>query len=164
MEKPVNDTALSDANRTITLADPCDLCSCMVRLYELISAPKDPTLFRAELFVRFMLNGKGENDGIYVTVKTSDLRTLLVSETNGAHGIAWASPGAYFWPLLVEAPGATRAECERFQVRMSVQTHQQYLYLSVVRITLYFSDSTTLVAEEFDQEILQAGSISFASP
>jgi hypothetical protein len=148
-----------------------ELCFCLLRLYELISAPKQPTLIRAELFT---LTGDGDNKdhdtGIYLIVKTSDDRTLLASVNNadssGKDMTEYNDDSHHIVPLVVEAPGVTKGDCGGFKVHMSIKTNGDDTWtIDDARVTLYFSDGTTLVAEQFDFSLVNDGaSTDFAAP
>lgn len=83
--------ALRDCDSGETLrADK--LCACVIRLYELMTAPSQPTLCRAELWTLTGDKGKDAATAIYTAVKTADDRTLLASATGAdcsADGSAW---------------------------------------------------------------------------
>ncbi|WP_258565294.1 hypothetical protein [Streptomyces sp. WELS2] len=114
-----------------------------------------PTLSRAELFT---LTGDDDNKdhdtGIYVTVKTGDERSLLASinnaDSSGKDMTTYNDDSHHFVPLVVEAPGAGKSECSGFRVRMSIKTNGNDNWsIDVARVTLYFSDGITLVADKF---------------
>ncbi|GHG93105.1 hypothetical protein [Streptomyces rubradiris] len=114
-----------------------------------------PTLSRAELFT---LTGDDDNKdhdtGIYITVKTSDEKSLLASinnaDSSGKDMTTYNDDSHHIVPLVVEAPGARKWECSGFRVRMWIKTNGNDNWtIDVARVTLYFSDGTTLVAEKF---------------
>jgi hypothetical protein len=148
------------------------LCACVIRLYELITAPKQPTLYRAELWTLTGDKAKASSTAIYVAVKTADDRTLLASATGAdcsVDGAAWTiyvHKSSHIVPLVVEAPGISKADCGGFLVRMWVKTYNidEPWTIDTVRITLYFSDGTNLVAENVAVELLRDASTEFAAP
>jgi hypothetical protein len=112
------------------------------------------TLSRVELFT---LTGDEDNKdhdtGIYVTVKTSDGQSLLASVNNadssGKDMTTYNDDSHHIVPLVVEAPGALRSDCRGFKVRMWIKTNGNDNWsIDDARVTLYFSDGTTLVAEQ----------------
>lgn len=112
------------------------------------------TLSRAELFT---LTGDEDNKdhdtGIYVTVKTSDGQSLLASVNNadssGKDMTTYNDDSHHIVPLVVEAPGALKPDCRGFKVRMWIKTNGNDNWsIDDARVTLYFSDGTTLVAEQ----------------
>ncbi|MGW2956197.1 hypothetical protein [Streptomyces eurythermus] len=112
------------------------------------------TLSRAELFT---LTGDGDNKdhdtGIYITVKTSDEKSLLASinnaDSSGKDMTTYNDDSHHIVPLVVEAPGARKSDCSGFRVRMWIKTNGNDNWtIDVARVTLYFSDGTTLVAEK----------------
>ncbi|MFF9586447.1 hypothetical protein [Streptomyces achromogenes] len=114
-----------------------------------------PTLSRAELFT---LTGDGDNKdhdtGIYITVKTSDDRSLLASinnaDSSGKDMTTYNDDSHHIVPLVVEAPGTGKPDCSGFRVRMWIKTNGNDNWtIDDARVTLYFSDGTTLVAEKF---------------
>ncbi|MEU5079780.1 MULTISPECIES: hypothetical protein [Streptomyces] len=114
-----------------------------------------PTLSRAELFT---LTGDGDNKdhdtGIYITVKTNDEKSLLASinnaDSSGKDMTTYNDDSHHIVPLVVEAPGTGKSECYGFRVRMWIKTNGNDNWtIDVARVTLYFSDGTTLVAEKF---------------
>ncbi|MFI2205398.1 hypothetical protein ACH47Z_32370 [Streptomyces sp. NPDC020192] len=113
-------------------------------------------LFRAELFT---LTGDSDNKdpdtGIYVTVKTSDEKSLLASinnaDSSGKDMTTYNDDSHHIVPLVVEAPGATKSDCGGFKVRMWIKTNGSDNWsIDDARVTLYFSDGTTLVAERLN--------------
>jgi hypothetical protein len=129
------------------------------------------TLIRAELFT---LTGDGDNKdhdtGIYITAKTRDGKTLLASinnaDSSGKDMTTYNDDSHHIVPLVVEASGATKVNCDGFKVRMSIKTNgSDHWEIDEARVTLYFSDSTTLVAEKFRFSLTDDGdSTEFASP
>ncbi len=148
-----------------------ELCFCLLRLYELISTPKQPTLIRAELYT---LTGDADNKdhdtGIYLIVKTADDRTLLASVNNadssGKDMTEYNDDSHHIVPLVVEAPGITKEDCGGFKVHMFIKTNGNDTWtIDDARVTLYFSDGTTLVAEQFGFSLVNDGArTDFAAP
>ncbi|TDT95954.1 hypothetical protein EDD99_7796 [Streptomyces sp. 846.5] len=113
-----------------------------------------PTLERAELFT---LTGDSDNKdhdtGIYITVKTHDDKSLLASVNNadssGKDMTTYNDDSHHIVPLVVEGPGTSKADCGGFKVRMWIKTNGNDTWpIDDARVTLYFSDGTTLVAEQ----------------
>ena len=76
VDKPASDASTSEAYETAVATSTGDLCGCLVRLYELISARNEPTLYRAELFLQCDPEQyKDPQTGFYASVKTSSTRT-----------------------------------------------------------------------------------------
>lgn len=148
-----------------------ELCACLVKLYELIRTPEQPTLIRAELFT---LTGDADNKdhdtGIYLTVKTTDNRTLLASVNNadssGKDMTEYNDDSHHIVPLVIEAPGITKGDCGGFKVHMFIKTNGDDTWsIDDARVTLYFGDGTTLVAEQFGFSLVNDGaSTDFAAP
>ncbi|MEC3993036.1 hypothetical protein VSR01_05570 [Actinacidiphila sp. DG2A-62] len=112
------------------------------------------TLSRVELFT---LTGDEDNKdhdtGIYVTVKTGDEQSLLASVSNadssGKDMTTYNDDSHHIVPLVVEAPGALKSDCRGFKVWMWIKTNGNDNWsVDDARVTLYFSDGTTLVAEQ----------------
>jgi hypothetical protein len=137
---------------------PDDLCACLERLYELINARNAPTLCWAELFTLTSgFSGKPADFGIYVTVKTADQSALIASASNAEAGSGFFYPqnSPHFVPLVIDGPGITKADCRGFRVRLQIkllpqQPPEEPWGINVARVTLYFTDGTTLVAERLD--------------
>lgn len=155
-----------------TSKHPCtDLCNCLLRLYEILTQSKQPTLVRAELFT---LTGDGDNKdhdtGIFVSVKTASGKMQLASISNadssGKDMTTYNDDSYHIVPLEVNAPGATKADCDKFQVRMWIKTNGDDTWdIDLARVTLYFSDSTNLVAEQIKFQLINDGaSTNFSSP
>ncbi len=131
----------------------------------------EPTLLRAELFT---LTGDDDNKdhdtGIYITVKSGDEKILIASVNNadssGKDMTEYNDDSHHIVPLVVEAPGATRSICEGFKVRMWIKTNGSDKWtIDDARITLYFSDGTTLVADKYNFALEDDGdSTDFNSP
>jgi hypothetical protein len=146
-------------------------CECIVRFYELLTSAKASTLNRAELFT---LTGDGDNKdhdtGIYITVKTSDDKALLASinnaDSSGKDMTEYNDDSHHIVPLVIEAPGATKDTCGQFKVRMWIKTNGNDEWdIDDARVTLYFSDGTTLVAEQLGFNLINDGaSTNFAAP
>ncbi|KRV49055.1 hypothetical protein AQ490_22360 [Wenjunlia vitaminophila] len=132
---------------------------------------RQPTLYRADLFT---LTGDGDNKdhdtGIYITVKTRDDRTLLASinnaDSSGKDMTTYNDDSHHIVPLVVEAPGATKSNCDGFKVRMWIKTNGNDTWtIDDARVTLFFSDGTTLVAEKLGFSLTDDGdSVEFCSP
>lgn len=147
------------------------LCMCMLRIFELMSARQQRTLCRAELFT---LTGdqdnKDKDTGIYVTVKTADDRSLLASinnaDSSGKDMTTYNDDSHHIVPLVVEAHGATLDDCGGFKVHMWIKTNGNDTWtIDDARVTLYFSDGTTLVAEQLGFSLVDDGaSTDFAGP
>ncbi len=130
-----------------------------------------PTLDRAELFT---LTGDGDNKdpdtGIYITVKTQDSKSLLASVNNadssGKDMTKYNDDSHHIVPLVVEGPGTSKADCAGFRVRMWIKTNGKDKWtIDDARVTLYFSDGTTLVAEKQSFNLENDGaSTEFAAP
>lgn len=114
-----------------------------------------PTLIRAELFTLTGDSDNKDNDtGIYVTVKTGDGRSLLASinnaDSSGKDMTTYNDDSHHIVPLILEAPGTLKSDCGGFKVRMWIKTKGNDNWtIDDARITLYFSDGTTLVAEQY---------------
>ncbi|AEW98561.1 hypothetical protein [Streptantibioticus cattleyicolor] len=132
---------------------------------------RTPPGVRATLFT---LTGdeedKDHDTGIYVTVKTRDDKGLLASVNNadssGKDMTTYNDDSHHIVPLVVEAPGATKPDCEGFKVRMWIKTNgHDHWPIDDARVTLYFSDGTTLVAEKLGFSLTDDGAgVEFTSP
>lgn len=152
--------------------NPCsDLCECLLRLYELLTQSKQPTLIRAELFT---LTGddddKDHDTGIFVSVKSGDGKTQLASVSNadssGKDMTGYTDDSYHIVPLVVDAAGATKADCVQFRAHMWIKTNGSDTWsIDIARVTLYFSDGTNLVAEQDHFQLVDDGaSADFSSP
>jgi hypothetical protein len=159
-----------DVNRTPE--NPCgNLCECLLKLYELVNQSKRPTLVRAELFT---LTGDGDNKdhdtGIFVSVKTADGKMQLASISNadssGKDMTEYNDDSYHIVPLGIDAPGASKANCDQFTVHMWIKTNGDDTWdIDLARVTLYFSDSTNLIAEKPNFQLVNDGaSTDFISP
>jgi hypothetical protein len=142
---------------------PDQSCACMLKLYELIAVTRQPTLRRAELFT---LTGDDDNKdpdtGIYITVKTADDRALLASinnaDSSGKDMTTYNDDSHHIVPLVVEAPGISKEDCRGFNVRMWIKTKGNDTWtIDDARVTLYFGDGTTLVAEQLAFSLVNDG-------
>ncbi|QHA08740.1 hypothetical protein GQF42_40650 [Streptomyces broussonetiae] len=113
-----------------------------------------PILFRAELFT---LTGDSDNKdpdtGTHLTVKTGDEKALPASinnaDSSGMDMTTYEDDSHHIVPLAVEAPGARKSDCDGFKVRMWIKTKGSDNWpVDDARVTLCFSDGTTLVAEK----------------
>ena len=115
-------------------------------------------------------DNKDHDTGIYVTVKTSDDRTLLASinnaDSSGKDMTEYNDDSHHIVPLVVEAPGVTKAACGQFKVRMSIKTNGNDTWtIDEARVTLYFTDATTLVASQLAFSLVNDGaSTEFQAP
>lgn len=160
-----------DILEAVSRADSSGLCECLLKLFALLIATRPSTLMRAELFT---LTGdednKNEDTGIYVTVKTSDDRTLLASinnaDSSGKDMTEYNDDSHHIVPLVVEAPSVTRTACGQFKVRMSIKTNGSDTWtIDEARVTLYFTDGSTLVADQLDFSLVDDGaSTEFQAP
>lgn len=87
-------------------------------------------------------------------VKARDNSTLLASVANadssGKDATEYNDDSEHIVPLVVEAPGVTDADCVKFKVRMWIKTKGNDTWtIDEARVTLHFSDSTTLVADRY---------------
>jgi hypothetical protein len=134
-----------------------EVCACLERLYELITASDEPTLCLAELFVLSSgFSGKPTEYAIYITVKTADDRTLIASVNNAesGYGFDYYQQSANTMQLVIDAPGINKADCNGFKVRMQVKAppvpDDVGWGIDVARLALYFTDGTTLAAEHLN--------------
>jgi hypothetical protein len=100
-----------------------------------------------------------------VSVKTSDQKALLASINNAGLGFYWDEASTTVVPLLVEAPGATKDDCDRFSVDLRYYAQNNSTIFEWVRVTLYFSDGTTLLAQQLNVGVdPPTGTFEFSSP
>jgi hypothetical protein len=155
-----------------TPENPCaSISDSLLRLYEILTESKQPTLERAELFT---LTGDSDNKdhdtGIFVSVKSADGKMQLASISNadssGKDMTEYNDDSYHIVPLGVDAPGATKADCNQFKVHMSIKTNGDDTWsIDLARVTLYFSDGTNLVAERANFRLVNDGaSTDFSSP
>ena len=163
-DTPVSDQVIGGS---APVDDPCDPCRCLMQFYELITAPRPPYLYRAELYAQPEFEyPKTDRTGLYVSVKTSDEKALLATLVDGYGNFTWGEFSPNTIPLVVEAPGATRTECDGFKVNVWLSLGVVSLW-RILRVTLFFSDGTTLLAETGSAEIpveIHGDTCSFASP
>lgn len=153
--------------------EQCCCCECMLKMFEIVvAALKQPAkLIRAELFT---LTGDADNKdhdtGIFVSVKTSDgtmqLASISNADSSGKDMTEYNDDSYHIVPLVVEASGATRAQCSRFKVRVSIKTNGNDTWaIDLARVTLYFNDGTNLVADKADFQLVNdAASVDFSAP
>lgn len=115
-----------------------------------------PTLDRAELFT---LTGDDDNKdhdtGIYVTVKSYDGKSMLASvngaDSSGKDATTYNDDSHHIVPLTVEGAGTSKYDARGFKVRLSIKTNGNDEWdIDEARVTLYFRDGTTLVADKYD--------------
>src|SRR5262249_31352296 len=124
---------------------------------------------RAELFTHTNNDNKDHDTGIYVTVTTSDGRTLLAGVNNadnsGSDATEYNDYSNHTVPLTVLAPGALKAQSGQFRVHLWQQTTGHDTWNFNARVILYCSDGTNLVASR-DNIVLvnNRASIDFQAP
>jgi hypothetical protein len=109
-------------------------------------------LTRAELFTITGGDNKDHDTGIFISAKNSDNTTLLSSISNadssGTDATEYNDDSYHIVPLVVDAPGMTRAQSFGFNVHMSIKTNGSDTWiLNLARVTLFFNDGTNLVAD-----------------
>jgi hypothetical protein len=151
-----------------------ELCACLERFYELLTARREPTLYRAELYtLTGAMFAKHEEVGVYVEVKTADDRTLLAYTTNAdtGYGFYYYLNSVHVVPLVTASTGIAKADCLGFKVRLWISFSAEALpglnpwQLDLARIMLAFTDGTVLVAENRDFQLLgDEATALFAAP
>lgn len=111
-----------------------------------------PRLVMAELFTHTNGDNKDHDTGIYVTVTTSDTKSLLAriisADSSGTDATEYNDNSDHFVELVIQNPAATPSDCSRFQVTIEIRTNGNDTWLFDAQVVLYFSDGSTLFAEQ----------------
>lgn len=127
------------------------------------SAADEPKLTKVEFYSKTGDDNKDKDTGVYVTVITSDEKTLLAEIKNADNSnddkTEYNDLSEHTIELVVKSPGSTKAECQKFKFRVGSQAKGNDKWkIDKTRVTLTFSDNTTLFQESGAFELNSRGS------